>query len=487
MGMYETLKNPAMIAMIGPTPVKLVIDYTLGAMYSHLMLLYCALFAMIVSALHVVGYTRKEEDLGLTEHIRSFPVGRQANSFAVFIEIIIINVILALFIGALLIGFRQETIDFQGSILFGASIGIAGIIGAVIALVMAQIMPTSAGATGSSIGIIGILYIFRAGTDISNAKFSMINPMGWTYLTFPFTKNNWIPLIIAVIFCLIILIVAFSLEGARDMGSSYIPEREGRATAKHSLLSVPGLFIKLNKSVIVGWLVGFAIIGAAYGSIYGDMHTFLSTNEMMKQMFTQSGFTIEESFTAFIMIVLIGLVTILPIVIVNKLFSEEQKMNLSQILATKVTRAQFYWVNIVLAIITGIIGIFLASGALGATAIAVMENNSKMKIGDFLAAGFNLWPSVMFFIGLATLALGWKPKVGKIVYAYLGYSFALNYFEKILDFPKWFSKTAIQSWISQMPIDRFNVITFIIISVISVILIVLGYFGYNKRDMLDGA
>src|SRR5699024_6032195 len=78
------------------------IDYTLGAMYAHEMLLFCGLFAMIISILHVIGHTRKEEDLGLTELVRSFQVGRQANSFAAIAEVVFINVILALFIAGVM-------------------------------------------------------------------------------------------------------------------------------------------------------------------------------------------------------------------------------------------------------------------------------------------------------------------------------------------------------------------------------------------------
>jgi ABC-2 type transport system permease protein len=487
MGMYETLKNPAMIAMVGPTPVKSALEYTIGAMYSHEMLLFCGLFAMIISALHIVSHTRKEEDRGLTELVRSFQVGRQANSLAVIVEVIIINTVLAVFIGITMISFGLETIGTNGSFLFGASIGMAGVLGAVFALVMSQIMSTSSGATGSSLGIIGLLYILRASTDVSNVKLSMINPMGWTYLTYPFTNNNWTPLIFAIVFSIILVILAFMLEGARDMGSGYLPEREGRASAKKSLLSVPGLFIKLNKGVVISWLITFVIMGAAYGSIYGDMQTFLNSNDMMKEMFTQAGFTIEESFTATIMMVMTGLVSILPITIVNRLFSEEVKLHLSQLYATKVTRAQFYWVNIILASIAGVIGIFLASVSLGGTAISAMGDNLEMNMMDFLAAGYNFLPSVLFFIGLAALALGWAPKFGKTIYAYLGYSFALNYFGKMLDLPEWFSKTAVQSWIPQMPIEKFNGLTFITISVISVILIILGYRGYIKRDLVEGA
>lgn len=487
LGMYETLKNPAMISMVGPTPVESASDYTLGAMYAHEMLIFCGLFAMIMTILHVVSHTRKEEDHGLTELVRSFQVGRQANSFAVLSEIVLVNVVLALVISGIMASFGVDTIDIKGSFLFGASIGMAGILGGVIALALAQIMPTSSGATGSSLGIVGLLYILRAGTDVSNVDLSMVNPMGWTYLTYPFTNNNWIPMIFAVVFCIIVVIIAFALEGSRDMGGGYLPVREGREYAKKSLLSVPGLLIKINKGVIISWLIAFIIMGAAYGSLYGDMQTFLSSNDMMKQMFTLTGFSIEESFTGTIMMVMIGLVSVLPIAIVNKLHAEEVRLHFSQLYATKVTRAQFYWTSVILAIIIGIVGILLASGGLGGAAISTMGDNPPMNMEDFFAAGYNFLPSVLFFIGLSSLALGWIPRLGKAIYAYLGYSFALNYFGGILDLPEWFSKTAIQSWIPRMPVDPFDGTIFITMTAISIVLMVLGYIGYCRRDMVEGA
>jgi Putative exporter of polyketide antibiotics len=486
-GMYETLQNPAMISMVGPTPIENAADYTLGAMYAHEMLLFCGLFAMILSALHVVSHTRKEEDLGLTELVRSFQVGRQANSLAVMAEAVMINLLLALVIGGMMSSYGVDTISVEGSFLFGASIGMAGIMGAAIALAMAQIMPTSAGATGSSLGIIGLLYIVRAGTDVSNVDFSMINPMGWTYLTYPFTENNGVPLIWAVVFSAIVVTVAFALEGGRDMGAGYLPEREGRESATKSLLSVPGLFAKLNKGVMISWMIAFVIMGAAYGSIYGDMQTFLESNEIMSQMFAISGVSIEEAFTGTIMMVMIGLVSILPIAIVNKLFSEETRLHLSQLYATKVTRAQLYWTSVVMAVVAGIVGILLAASGLGGTAVSALGDGSPLNMGDFIAAGYNFLPSVLFFTALGALALGWAPRLGKAVYVYLGYSFVLNYFGGILDLPEWFSKTAIQSWIPRMPVDPFDAATFMTMTAISIALMVIGYIGYRKRDMVEGA
>src|SRR5699024_1871954 len=148
-----------------------------------------------------------------------------------------------------------------------------------------------------------------------------------------------------------------------------LPQREGRESAKTSLLSVCGLFVKINTGVIIGWLVTFVIMGAAYGSSDGDMQTFLESSEMVKQMFTYSGVSIEESFTSAIMMVLFGFVSILPMAIVNNLLSEESRLHLSQLYATKVPRSQLYWTSIGLAVCAGIVGILLAAGGLGGTAI----------------------------------------------------------------------------------------------------------------------
>lgn len=40
-----------MIAMVGPTPASNAAEYTLGAMYANEMLLFCSLFAAVISVL----------------------------------------------------------------------------------------------------------------------------------------------------------------------------------------------------------------------------------------------------------------------------------------------------------------------------------------------------------------------------------------------------------------------------------------------------
>src|SRR5699024_7330415 len=160
-----------------------------------------------------------------------------------------------------MMSFVVKTIDAQGAFLFGGSIALAGIIGGVLALVMSQIMATSTAATCPPSRLIWPLHCVRAGTPECHLALSMFNAMGWIYLTYPFTSNNLLPLLFALIFSLVFTVLAFVLEEHRDMGAGYRPEREGRATAKKSLLSVPGLFFKINKGVMIGWLIAFVVMG----------------------------------------------------------------------------------------------------------------------------------------------------------------------------------------------------------------------------------
>lgn len=484
--LYETMKNPAMISIVGPTPVKDAAGYTIGAMYSHTMLLFCGLFAMIIAALHVVNHTRKEEESGLTEFVCSYRVGRHANTLALMVEELIIHALLTLLTAGLLASFGVDSMDMASCFLFGVSLGLAGIIGAVIALLMAQIMPTATGASGSSLGIIGGLYILRAATDIYDADWSMLNPMGWSYMTFPFTENNVIPLAYCVIFSVIIIFISLLLERNRDMGAGYLRERAGRAKVKKSLLSVPGLLLRLNRTVIISWLIGFICMGSAYGSIYGEMQSFLDSNELMRTMFMMEGISVEESFTSVILAVLGGLSAILPVVIVNKLYAEEANGHMSQVHATKVTRAKLYWTTIVIAVVAGAVGIFASAGSLAASGISTMKE-SNMEISDFLTAGMNYFPAILFVIAIAALVLGWIPKLGRLIYVYVGYAMMLNYFQGILKLPEWIEKTAIFSWFPRMPMEEFDAVVFFAIMGVSVLLMVVGYIGYKRRDLHDKA
>lgn len=81
--MAETMKNPAMTAMVGIGYG--IDDYTIGAMMAHQMLLITAIVIGIMNILFVVRHTRADEEDGRIEMIRSLPAGRLSNLSATIV------------------------------------------------------------------------------------------------------------------------------------------------------------------------------------------------------------------------------------------------------------------------------------------------------------------------------------------------------------------------------------------------------------------
>ena len=482
---YYTMDNPALVAMVGSTPIHSPGQYTLGAMYAQEMLLFTALISAIVSALHVVARTRKEEESGISEIINAFQIGRQANSVAVTLEVLLINSLLALLTMGVLMLFNIPSITAEGSVLFAVAVGLAGLLGAMIALVVAQIMPTSGGAVGGSMALIGTLYMGRAMTDIVDASLSRFNPLGWTYLIYPFTENNGHYLICLILLSAVLLVIALLLEGNRDLGEGYLPQRTGRQHASKSLQSVTGLFIRLNRGMILSWLIAFLLMGVAYGSIYGDLQVFVEGNDLIAQVFQAENMSMEASFTGVITLVMVGLAAILPIAIVNRLFTEEREIRLNQVFATKVSRLKMFTVTISLAFISGVLGVLVGSVGLAVSALASIEDTANIGFGDFIVPAISQMPYILFFIGLAALALGFFPKLGKYTYIYLAFSFFVVYLKDLIGLPTWVVNLSVQAWLPQMPIEAFELTIFIGLTLLSLVMIVVGYIGYNRRDLIE--
>ncbi|MDF8366351.1 hypothetical protein G9406_01820 [Weissella paramesenteroides] len=112
-GLYETMKNPAMIALVGPLPVQHAVDYTVGGMYVSKMLMFCVIISMVISAIHVNSRTRKEEESGLAELIRSYRVGRYASTLAVMCETLLINLCLVVLMTLFMMSFHNRTLALK--------------------------------------------------------------------------------------------------------------------------------------------------------------------------------------------------------------------------------------------------------------------------------------------------------------------------------------------------------------------------------------
>ena len=479
--MAETMANPAMTAMLGPGDLD---NYTTGAMTAHNMLLMTAIAVGLMAILLVTRHTRADEEDGRLEIIRSLPIGRLSYLNASLVVTSGAFVLLAILTGISLYALNIESLDLEGSFLYGAVLGGTGLIFTGVTAVFAQIVESSRGTIGWSIAILLVAYLFRAITDISNDALSWLSPLGWVSKAEVYSSNNWGPVLLMLALSIILFIVANYLNSIRDLEQGFIAAKPGRKTASRFLQSPFGLAFRLQRTGFIAWTIGMFVLGASYGSIFGDLDSFFDGNEMYQQMLQQAeGASTAEMFIPTLMIVMSLIATVPAILSMNRLRSEEKKGRLEHLLARAVSRQELFSSYLIIAVVNGFIMISATALGLWFAATSVMEEG--LDFGMMMEAALVYYPAMLVMIGVAALLNGFLPKLTSLVWFYYLYTFFVLYLGILLKLPEWLGKLSPFGHVPQVPIEDLSFMPLIILTVIAIGLMAISFVGYRKRDMVE--
>jgi len=144
-----------------------------------------------------------------------------------------------------------------------------------------------------------------------------------------YVNNYWWPLLLTVGAAIAILAFALYLNSIRDLEAGFIPAKPGRKTASAFLQSPLGLALRLQRGTIIGWAAAMFILGASYGSVLGDLETYLESMDLIREMLIDvAGFSLTEQFLPMLMAV-ISMVAAIPVLLmVLKVQVEENKNHL---------------------------------------------------------------------------------------------------------------------------------------------------------------
>lgn len=475
----ETMANPAMTAMLGPGDLE---NYTTGAMTAHNMLLMTAVIVGLMAILLVTRHTRADEEDGRIEMIRSLPTGRLSYLNASIVVISGVFFLLALFTGFGLYALRIESMNLEGSLLYGAALGGTGLVFAGVTAVFAQLFESSRGTIGSSVAVLLLAYLFRAITDINNEGLSWISPLGWVSKAEVYSTNNWGPIVLMLAVSMVLFIIANYLNSIRDLEQGFIAAKPGRRYASSLLQSPIGLAFRLQRTGFISWTIGLFVLGASYGSIFGDLESFFEGNEIYQQMLQQSeGASIAEQFLPTLMIVISLLATVPPVMAMNKLRSEEKKDRLEHVLSRAVSRTQLIGSYLLLSIVNGFVMISVSALGLWSAATAVMEEG--LEFGMVFSAALVFYPAMLVMIGIAMFFNGFLPRLTQLVWVYFIYTFFVLYLGNLMQFPEWVGKLTPFGYIPQVPIEDPTFMPLFLLSVIALGLMIISFIGFRNRDM----
>lgn len=476
--MAETMANPAMVAMCGPNYDP---AYGNGAMMAQMMLVFTALAAGLMNLFFVSKHTRRDEEEGRAELLYSLPMSRLSGLISTILLVVLMNLALALLIGVCLAVMGIEGMDSQGSFLYGAAIGVAGLVFASIAALFAQLSQGSRGANAFSLVILGLAYLLRAVGDIGDEILSLISPLGLICRTEVYVNDYWWPILVCIGISAVLFILSVALNVRRDMDQGLLPHREGKAYSK--FLSSPlALNLRLLRTQIIAWTITMLILGAAYGSIFGDIELFLASSDVIKMVFAADpNVNMEEQFVVTLMMIMSIIAVAAVLMMVLKIKSEEGNGRLDMMIAGPVSRQKYLFGIVCTALVYTVVLQLATIIGMWSAAYAVMEDPIDLAV--FMQAGFVYLPSIYVFIGLSVLLIGFAPKLTNLAWLYLIYTFFAVYLGNLIDLPEWTASITPIGVTPMIPSEDMDWSIILILIGICIALFVGGFITFKRRDL----
>ena len=220
-----------------------------------------------MSILIVVRHTRAEEETGRAELVGAGVVGRHAPLAAALLAAAIADVALGVVVAAR--PWSPPGLGRHRRARARAAFAAVGLVFAAVAAVAAQVAESARGANGLAVAVLGGAFGLRAIGDAGPHWLSWLSPLGWGQrcARSPASAGGCCCCCSRSPRCSSCAAVA--LAARRDLGAGLLPPRPGPAArvAAHAA----GARLAPAARRAAGWAAGFAILGAAFGSIAQDI------------------------------------------------------------------------------------------------------------------------------------------------------------------------------------------------------------------------
>jgi len=431
-------------------------------------------------SLFMVGrLTRGEEEAGRLELMRSLPVGLHANTFAAALTVAAMNVAVGVLIAAVLIA---QDLPATGSVVFGVSFILVGLVFVGVALVVAQVTENTRVVYGVTGAVLGAAYLLRAIGDIGDGTVSWFSPIGVAQKARPFAGERWWPFLLVVGVTVLLVAAAAAAAVRRDLGAGLVASRPGRSAAAPSLGNPLGLAVRLQRASLLGWGAGVLVIGMAYGWIGPSVDTFIGQNKALAEVLAGAGggsLTDKYFAASFRIIALIA--TGFAVQSALRVRSEETSMRAESVLATPVSRWRFAASHLAVAFVGSVILLAVAGLATGLT--YGVAGGGMQSVPRLVGAALVYAPPMWIMIGLAIALDGLVPRWVGASWAILAACVVVGFLGAVLHLPRWLQDLSPFERMPQLPAGSLTLLPLLVISALAAGLTLAGLGGLRRRDL----
>ena len=461
-------------AMYGPLPaltaegVGVIKTITMGGLGA----------AFLAYAL-VRRHTRTEEEEGRLELVSAGVVGRRAPLAAA----------VAMAAGAVLatgllsaLALVSLGVSAVGSLALGVVIAVAGLVMTGVTAVAVQLTTTTRGAGGIALAVLGLAFVLRAVADTAGfAALGWFSFLGWAEHVSPFGADRLWVLAPAVLAGLVLLAVADLLLHRRDLGSGLWADRPGPATAAPRLGTPLGLAWRLHRGALLGWTIGYAVLGLVIGSLAGSAGQIADdpkTADMLRKMSGGQGSATDAFFGTELRFAALGAAAY-AMTAALRLRSEEVQGRAEVVLATATTR--WGWLRSHLLVSLG--GSALLVVVVGTAAGLGAASSGVIGIGDLLGAAVSTLPAVWVCGGVALLLFGVLPRRSSATWAVLAVFLLLGELGALLKLPDWVQGISPFAHLGSLPGGSADLAGAVVLLAVAGLLAAYAAVSFRRRDL----
>lgn len=422
-----------------------------------------AIIMSILSTVLMINSTRKEEEQGRLELLRAGAVGPKAPLTAALIKLFCANLLGGLMMAA---GFIAAGFPAAGSFTAGAATALCVCCFAAMASIAAQEAPNARLARGFSFGVIAFFFAFQFMANAAgNEKLLLWTPFGWCAYARPFANENLMLFAFAVPIIALLVVMAYILSDRRDMGASFLRERNGRVYGHERFKSPLALAWRLQRGMLFVWVAAYAAMGLGIASLVPSIDEMLKGTAFLPELSAALGGT-GRAFLAILAYILAQVLTAYVIMAILRIREEEAEIRTELVLSSAASRLRYAAGHLLIA--------FAGSAA----ALTIFG----FCTGDFASSIVRL-PAVWLIASAVVFIYGFIPRAAAAAgWGLFGASLFFEFLWEIRVIGNQVFKLSPFSWV--YPGKEISFTPIFTMLLIAGVLTGLGLIGFSRRDII---
>lgn len=439
------------------------------------------------SVLTVIRHTRADEEAGRTELVGAAVVSRHAGLAAALLVTLAANAVLGLVLAALMIA---QGLPVAGSVLMALGFALAGAMFAAVAAVTAQLAGGARAARSLAIVAIGVAYLLRLAGDVSAMGggplgwLSWLSPFGWMQHTFPYGAQVWWPAALAVGFGALVVWASVLLSARRDVGAGLLPARPGPAAAAPGLRSPLALAWRLQRGLLLGWLLAFTALGLVFGGVARSIIDLAGENRTMAEMVSRMGGAdgLVDSFLAG-MAGMLGLIAAgYAVQALLRLRDEETSGHAEMMLSTGVSRVRWVASHLLFALF-GPALVLAVGGAVCGLVHGLAVGDVGGQVAGMLGGTMAQLPAVWVLAGVAAALFGLAPRFAPAAWGAVAACALVLLVGAALRLDQWLLDASPFTHVPHLPGGDVTATPLVVLTAVAVLLGAAGLLGSRRRDV----